>query len=214
MESTREYVSSVSGGSAHVRTTGFTSTRDDLTVIKEQSTTPGTPRIIFEFSQCFNHSTFLIITFVLADAESSVTSVTANKAYEEQMRAKIQAVHAQSPRTVQRNVDQITTEIKNNCDLRIPFKLNTETCNDDVAKVDSMDCEYQEPMEEVEEEEFVVPTGDINPFDKSLIAGLLRKVKFPQSQHSDGYSRLHMNLNKIVPSSMITLGKNCFLANS
>lgn len=128
-----------------------------------------------------------------------------NKTYEEQMRAKIQAVHAQSPRTVQRNVDQITSEIKNNCDLRIPFKLNSEPSNE--TKVDSMDCEYHEPMDEVEEEEFVLPTGDINPFDKGLIAGLLRKIKFPQKQHSEGYVRLNINLNKIVPSSMITLGK-------
>lgn len=129
------------------------------------------------------------------------------------MRAKIQAVHAQSPRTVQRNVDQITSEIKNNCDLRIPFKLNEEPQTEE-PKVDTMDCEFQEPMEEVEEEEFELPTGDINPFDKALIAGLLRKIKFPQSQHSDGYLRLHINLNKIVPSSMITLGECNFPWNS
>ena len=126
------------------------------------------------------------------------------------MRAEIQAVHAQSPRTVQRNVDQITTEIKNNCDLRksINFNLNNEPISDEMTneKVDSMECEEHEPMEEVEEEVFELPEGDINPFDKNLIAGLLRKIKFPQSQHADGYVRLNCNLNKFVPSTMITLG--------
>lgn len=126
------------------------------------------------------------------------------------MRAEIQAVHAQSPRTVQRNVDQITSEIQNNCDLRksINFKLNNESNKDDInyEKVDSMECEEQEPMEEVEDETFELPEGDINPFDKNLIAGLLRKIKFPQRHHAEGHVRLNCNLNKFVPSTMITLG--------
>ena len=126
------------------------------------------------------------------------------------MRAEIQAVHAQSPRTVQRNVDQITSEIQNNCDLRknINFNLNNGPMNDEGngEKLDSMECEEQEPMEEVEEEIFELPEGDINPFDKNLIAGLLRKIKFPQSHHAEGHVRLNCNLNKFVPSTMITLG--------
>lgn len=122
------------------------------------------------------------------------------------MRAQIQAVHAQSPRTVQRNVDQITSDIKYNCDLKksINFKIETETMKDNY--IDSMECEEHEPMEQVEEEDFQIPSGDINPFDKNLIAGLLRKLKFPQSQHAEGYHRIDTNINKLVPSTITTLG--------
>lgn len=127
-----------------------------------------------------------------------------------QAQAQIQAVHAQSPRTVQRNVDQITSEIKKNCDLRksINFKFNEI---DQQEKVDSMECEeHQEPMEEAEEESFQLPSGNINPFDRNLIAGLLKKIKFPQPHHAEGYVRLNINLNKLVPSTTITLGQ-CIL---
>lgn len=142
---------------------------------------------------------------------SNDTLLAANQTYDQKMRAKIQAVHAQSPRTVQRNVDQITSDIQINCDLRksINFNLNNEPFNNEVndEKVNTMEYEEQEPMEEVEEEVFELPEGNINPFDKNLIAGLLRKIKFPQSQHADGYVRLNCNLNKFVPSTMTTLGK-------
>lgn len=70
-----------------------------------------------------------------------------------------------------------------------------------------MECEEHEPMEQVEEECFELPSKDINPFDKNLIAGLLKKIKFPQPHHADGYKRIDTNLNKLVPSTMITLGK-------
>lgn len=143
------------------------------------------------------------------------------------MRAQVQAVHAQSPRTVQRGVDQITSDIQTNCDLRKSMSFNsgpapadsTTADEDDVqAKPDSsMDCEYQphEPMEqetkvnepEIEEPPFQLPDGDINPFDKSLISGLLRMIKFPQEQHRDGYVKLTTNLIKFMPSSSITLGE-------
>ena len=152
------------------------------------------------------------------------------QAYEQKMRAQIQAVHAQSPRTVQRNVDQITSEIKNNCDLRKSITFNGQTSpeqlqlrqqpqlpvldetEDKPPPDSSMECEYQEPMEQVVEEEvneeppFELPEGDINPFDKNLIAGLLRNMKFPQKQHVDGYFKLNTNLVKFVPSTTITLG--------
>jgi len=129
-----------------------------------------------------------------------------NQLYEQKQYTQIQAVHAQSPRTVQRHVDQITSEIKNNCDLKksINLKLNEE---DNSEKVDTMEYEEHEPMEQVEEECFELPSRDINPFDKSLIAGLLKKIKFPQPHHADGYKRLDTNLNKFVPSTMITLGQ-------
>ncbi len=142
------------------------------------------------------------------------------------MRAQIQAVHAQSPRTVQRNVDQITTEIKTNCDLRKSINFNGQVSpeqsrpslpqlEETKEKIDaSMECEYQEPMEQVEEEQeikeeppFELPEGDFNPFDKTLINGLLRNMKFPQEHHSEGYHKLKCNLIKFVPSSTITLGK-------
>ena len=128
-----------------------------------------------------------------------------NQPYEQKQHAQIQAMHAQSPRTVQRHVDQITSEIKNNCDLRksINLKLNEE---DNSEKVSTMECEEHEPMEQMEEECFELPLKDINPFDKNLIAGLLKKIKFPQSHHADGYKRIDTNLNKLVPSTMITLG--------
>jgi uncharacterized protein YydD (DUF2326 family) len=137
--------------------------------------------------------------------EESTESLSANHSCEQKLHAQIQAVHAQSPRTVQRNVDQITSEIKNNCDLRksMNLKLNEQ---DNSEKVDTMDCEEHEPMEQVEEECFEVPSRDINPFDKNLIAGLLKKIKFPQLHHADGYTRIDTNLNKLVPSTMITLG--------
>lgn len=128
-----------------------------------------------------------------------------NQPYEQKLRAQIQAVHAQSPRTVQRNVDQITSEIKNNCDLKksINFKLNNE--EDNREKADPMDYEEHESMEQINEELFEIPTN-INPFDKNLIAGLLKRLKFPQVHHADGYTRIDVNLNKLVPSTMITLG--------
>jgi len=131
--------------------------------------------------------------------------LSANHSCEQKLHAQIQAVHAQSPRTVQRNVDQITSEIKNNCDLRksMNLKLNEQ---DNSEKIDTMDYEEHEPMEQVEEECFELPSKDINPFDKNLIAGLLKKIKFPQLHHADGYTRIDTNLNKLVPSTMITLG--------
>ncbi|XP_043663490.1 uncharacterized protein LOC122626937 isoform X2 [Vespula pensylvanica] len=184
MESTREYVSSSSASSANTRTAalGFTLTREEMSLIKESS-----------LQQTHNDS-------ILATSQP----------YEQKMRAQIQAVHAQSPRTVQRNVDQITSEIKNNCDLRksINFKLSSETDNQE--KTDTMECEEHEPMEQVEEEIFQLPSGDINPFDKNLIAGLLKNMKFPQSQHAKGYMRINTNLNKFVPSTMITLGPEAY----
>lgn len=142
------------------------------------------------------------------EEESNESVLFANQSYDQKLRAQIQAVHAQSPRTVQRNVDQITSEIKNNCDLRktINLKLKEETAPFKEAKVDTMECEENEPMEQVEEEDFQLPSRDINPFDKNLISGLLKKIKFPQSQHADGYIRIDTNLNKLVPSTMITLG--------
>ncbi|XP_012151742.1 uncharacterized protein LOC100880623 isoform X2 [Megachile rotundata] len=188
LESTREYISSSSGNStAHTRNTalGFTLTKEDLLPIKEQSITIG------------------------GEEESNDVTLSTNQLYEQKLHAQIQAVHAQSPRTVQRNVDQITSEIKKNCDLRksINFKLNEI---DQQEKVDSMDCEdHPEPMEEAEEESFQFPSGDINPFDKNLIAGLLKKIKFPQPHHAEGYVRLNTNLNKFVPS-MITLGTEAY----
>lgn len=189
MESTKEYISSSSGSSMHTRTTtlGFTITREDLGTIKEKSN---------------------------SGSLSNDTLLAANQTYDQKMRAKIQAVHAQSPRTVQRNVDQITSDIQINCDLRksINFNLNNEPFNNEVndEKVNTMEYEEQEPMEEVEEEVFELPEGNINPFDKNLIAGLLRKIKFPQSQHADGYVRLNCNLNKFVPSTMTTLGNQAY----
>jgi len=133
--------------------------------------------------------------------------LSANQPYEQKLRAQIQAVHAQSPRTVQRNVDQITSEIQNNCDLRKSINLQFNNEEENSEKVDTMDCEEHEPMEQMEEElSFELPSKDINPFDKNLIAGLLKKIKFPQPQHADGYTRIDTNLNKLVPSTMITLG--------
>ncbi|XP_066588333.1 probable inactive serine/threonine-protein kinase bub1 [Prorops nasuta] len=132
--------------------------------------------------------------------------------YDQKMRAQIQAVHAQSPRTVQRNVDEITSEIKNNCDLRksISFKFSNEETPKE--KIVSMECEDPEPMEEPvdEKEEFQIPSGNIDPFDKNLIAGLLKKIKFPQAHHNKGFIKLNTNLNKFVPSTMITLGTDAY----
>ncbi|XP_015190130.1 PREDICTED: uncharacterized protein LOC107073858 isoform X2 [Polistes dominula] len=185
MESTREYVSSSSASSANTRIAalGFTLTREEMSLIKESS-----------IQQIPNDS-------ILAG----------NPPYEQKMRAQIQAVNAQSPRTVQRNVDQITSEIKNNCDLRksITFKMNSEIDNQEKT-TDTMECEEHEPMEQVEEETFQLPSGNINPFDKNLIAGLLRNMKFPQPQHAEGYVRLNTNLNKLVPSTIITLGPEAY----
>lgn len=135
--------------------------------------------------------------------------LSVNQPYEQKLHAQIQPLHAQSPRTVQRNVDQITSEIKNNCDLRKSISLNLNNEEDNSAKVDIMDCEEQELMEQEEEEEeecFELPSRDINPFDKNLITGLLKNIKFPQSHHADGYKRIDTNLNKFVPSTIITLG--------
>ncbi|XP_024943034.1 uncharacterized protein LOC107269786 isoform X2 [Cephus cinctus] len=186
MESTREYISSSSGSTVHTRTAGlgFTLTREDMLRINGQSTSEG--------------------------MESTESLLAANQSYEQKMRAQIQAVHAQSPRTVQRNVDEITSEIKNNCDLRksISFKINNEKLTE--AKDFSMDCEEHEPMEQVEDENFELPSGDINPFDKSLIAGLLKKIKFPQPYHAEGYVRLDTNLMKFVPSTTVTLGTDAY----
>lgn len=143
----------------------------------------------------------------VVEEESNESLLSVNQLYEQKQYTQIQPVHAQSPRTVQRHVDQITSEIKNNCDLRksINLKLNEE---DNLEKIDTMDtCEEHEPMEQVEEECFQLPSRDINPFDKNLIVGLLKKIKFPQPHHADGYKRIDINLNKIVPSTMITLGQ-------
>lgn len=146
-----------------------------------------------------------LITFVVVEEESN-ESMSASQPYEQKLHAQIQPVHAQSPRTVQRNVDQITSEIKNNCDLRKSISLNLNNEEDHSAKVDSMDCEEHELMEQEEEECFELPSRDLNPFDKNLIAGLLKKIKFPQPHHADGYKRIDINLNKFVPSTTITLG--------
>lgn len=214
MESTREYVSSSSGSSgAHTRTPGlgFTVTREDLLPIKEQSTNQGAKKkrtcflneISFLFIVCNQDFSihFLLNGLIITDMESTEFLLAANQTYEQKMRAQIQAVHAQSPRTVQRNVDQITSEIKSSCDLRKSISFETTA-----AKDDSMEFEEHEPMEEVEEESFELPTGDINPFDKTLIAGLLKKIKFPQQRHALGYTRLNTTFNKFVPSTMVTLG--------
>ena len=185
LESTREYISSSSGSSGgHTRTTalGFTFIKEELAPIKEQSISPG------------------------ENEESKDVTLSANQLYEQKLQAQIQAVHAQSPRTVQRNVDQITSEIKKNCDLRksINFKLNEI---EEQEKVDTMECEeHPEPMEQAEEDSFQFPSGDINPFDKTLIANLLKKIKFPQPHHAEGYVKLDTNLNKLVPSPMVMLG--------
>ncbi|XP_033186447.1 uncharacterized protein LOC117155012 [Bombus vancouverensis nearcticus] len=188
LESTREYISSSSGSSTHTRNTvlGFTLTKEDLVPIKEQSITRG------------------------GEDEIKDVTLSANQPYEQKLQTQIQAVHAQSPRTVQRNVDQITSEIKKNCDLRksINFKLNEI---EQKEKVDTMECEeHHEPMEEAEEETFQLPSGNINPFDRNLITGLLKKIKFPQPYHAEGYVRLNINLNKLVPSTMITLGTEAY----
>ncbi|CAK9799760.1 Mitotic checkpoint serine/threonine-protein kinase BUB1 [Anthophora plagiata] len=189
LETTREYVSSSSNSSStHTRNTvlGFTLTKEDLVPIKEQSISRG------------------------GEDESNDVTLSANQLYEQKLHAQIQAVHAQSPRTVQRNVDQITSEIKTNCDLRksINFKLNEI---EQQEKVDSMECEEcEECEEEAEEESFQLPSGDINPFDKNLIAGLLKKLKFPQPHHAKGYVRLNTNLNKLVPSTTNTLGTEAY----
>ncbi|KAK0081319.1 hypothetical protein PV325_012391 [Microctonus aethiopoides] len=187
MESTREYISSSSGSCGNTRTQfGFTLSRDDLAPIKEQ------------------HS----INQNIKDTE---TLLTTNLSDQQNLRAQIPNIHTQSPRTMQRNVDHITTEIKNSCDLRIPFKLDQELTNNNDNKNDStMDLQYNEPMEEVEEEEFELPTGDINPFEKGIISGLLRKIRFPQSHHSGGYSKINTNLNKFVPSSVVTFGTDAY----
>ncbi|XP_054006125.1 uncharacterized protein LOC128891020 [Hylaeus anthracinus] len=189
LESTREYISSSSGSSVHTRTAGlaFTLTKEDLVPIKEHS-----------ISQCESE-------------EVTDATLHANQLYDQNLQAQIQAVHAQSPRTVQRNVDQITSEIKKNCDLRksINFKLNEIEEQDD--KVDPMECEeHHEPMEQAEEESFQFPSGDTNPFDKNLIASLLKKLKFPQPHHAEGYVRLDTNLNKLVPSTVVTLGNETY----
>ncbi|XP_031839183.1 uncharacterized protein LOC116429876 isoform X1 [Nomia melanderi] len=184
LETTREYISSSSSSSAHTRTAalGFTLTKEDLGPIKEQG----------------------------ESEEGTDVTLSANQPYEQTLQAQIQAVHAQSPRTVQRNVDQITSEIKKNCDLRksINFKLNEV---EEQEKADTMECEeHHEPMEQAEEEIFQFPSGDINPFDKNLIAGLLKKIKFPQPHHAEGYVRLDTNLNKLVPSTMVMLGNEAY----
>ncbi|XP_076280239.1 uncharacterized protein LOC143209017 [Lasioglossum baleicum] len=184
LESTREYISSSSSSSGHTRTaaSGFTFTKEDLAPIKEQGE---------------------------SDEGKDIT-LPANQPYEQTLQAQIQAVHAQSPRTVQRNVDQITSEIKKNCDLRksINFKLNEV---EEQEKPDTMECEeHHEPMEQAEEETFQFPSGDLNPFDKSLIAGLLKKIKFPHPHHAEGYVRLDTNLNKLVPSSVVMLGNETY----
>ncbi|XP_011640900.1 uncharacterized protein LOC105429548, partial [Pogonomyrmex barbatus] len=187
LETTREYVSSSSGSSNYTKTTGltFALTREDMIPFKEQP----------------------VDTIVEEESNESLLSV--NQHYEQKQCAQIPAVHAQSPRTVQRHVDQITSEIKNNCDLRksMNLKLNEE---DNAEKIDTMECEEHEPMEQVEEECFELPSRDINPFDKILIAGLLKKIKFPQPHHADGYKRIDTNLNKLVPSTMITLDTEAY----
>lgn len=74
-----------------------------------------------------------------------------------------------------------------------------------------MECEeHHESVEEAEKESFQLPSGNINPFDRNLIAGLLKNIKFPQPHHAEGYVRLNTNLNKLVPSNTITLGQ-CIL---
>ncbi|XP_011057313.1 PREDICTED: uncharacterized protein LOC105147766 isoform X2 [Acromyrmex echinatior] len=187
LESTREYVSSSSGSSNYTKTTGltFALTREDVIPFKEQPVD------------------------TILEEESNESLLSVNQPYEQKQHAQIQAMHAQSPRTVQRHVDQITSEIKNNCDLRksINLKLNEE---DNSEKVSTMECEEHEPMEQMEEECFELPSKDINPFDKNLIAGLLKKIKFPQSHHADGYKRIDTNLNKLVPSTMITLDTEAY----
>ncbi|XP_072752100.1 uncharacterized protein [Anoplolepis gracilipes] len=201
LESTREYVSSSSGSTNYTtKTTGLTFglTREDMAPIKEQSVD------------------------TIVEEESNEALLSTNQPYEQKLRAQIQAVHAQSPRTVQRNVDQITSEIQNNCDLRksINLQFNNEEEKSEV-KIDTMECEEHEPMEQIEEEEeeeeedeeevsFELPSKDINPFDKNLITGLLKKIKFPQPQHADGYTKIDTNLNKLVPSTMITLGTEAY----
>lgn len=142
------------------------------------------------------------------------------------MRAQIQAVHAQSPRTVQRNVDQITSDIKTNCDLRKSISFNgvapDTTTSDlkppelptlDESGVKPMDYEYQEPMEQVVEEEppFELPEGEFNPFEKKIISGLLRRMKFPLAQHAEGFTKLNGNLAKLLPSTSVFLGKYLLL---
>ncbi|GAB1864553.1 Mitotic checkpoint serine/threonine-protein kinase BUB1 [Camponotus japonicus] len=189
LESTREYVSSSSSSNNYTKTTGLTFglTREDMAPIKEQSVD------------------------TIVEEESNEAVLSANQPYEQKLRAQIQAVHAQSPRTVQRNVDQITSEIQNNCDLRKSINLQFNNEEENSEKVDTMDCEEHEPMEQMEEElSFELPSKDINPFDKNLIAGLLKKIKFPQPQHADGYTRIDTNLNKLVPSTMITLGTEAY----
>ncbi|XP_077258872.1 uncharacterized protein LOC143895515 [Temnothorax americanus] len=188
LESTREYVSNSSGNSSnYTKSTGltFALTREDMIPFKEQP----------------------VDTIVEEESNESLLSV--NQPYEQKQYAQIQAVHAQSPRTVQRHVDQITSDIQINCDLRksINLQLNEE---DNSEKVDTMECEEHEPMEQVEEEMFELPSRDINPFDKNLIAGLLKKIKFPQPHHADGYKRIDTNLNKLVPSTMITLDTEAY----
>ncbi|XP_018374044.1 PREDICTED: uncharacterized protein LOC108768192 isoform X2 [Trachymyrmex cornetzi] len=187
LESTREYVSSSSGSSNYTKTTGltFALTREDVIPFKEQPVD------------------------TILEEESNESLLSVNQPYEQRQHAQIQAVHAQSPRTVQRHVDQITSEIKNNCDLRksINLKLNEENNSE---KVSTMEYEEHEPMEQMEEECFELPSKDINPFDKNLIAGLLKKIKFPQPHHADGYKRIDTNLNKLVPSTMITLDTEAY----
>ncbi|XP_034939383.1 uncharacterized protein BubR1 [Chelonus insularis] len=140
--------------------------------------------------------------------DQSISQDLKNDINDTKMQTKHQAIHAQSPRTMQRNVDLITSEIKNNCDLRIPFNLDVEPLKENNNI--SIECQYSEPMEETEEEEFKLPSGDINPFDKEIISGLLRKLKFPRPHHSDGYTRINKNLNKFVPSSVISLGTDTY----
>ncbi|KAL0113098.1 hypothetical protein PUN28_012366 [Cardiocondyla obscurior] len=180
LETTREYVSSSSGSGNYTKTAGlaFALTREDMIPFKE----PPVDTIVEE--------------------ESNESLLSVNQLYEQKQYAQIQAMHAQSPRTVQRHVDQITSEIQNNCDLRKSINLKLE--EDNAEKIDTMECEEHEPMEQMEEECFELPSRDLNPFDKNLIAGLLKKIKFPQPQHADGYKRIDTNLNKFVPS-IITL---------
>ncbi|KAM0732868.1 Mitotic checkpoint serine/threonine-protein kinase BUB1 [Formica fusca] len=189
LETTREYVSSSSGSTNYTKTTGLTFglTREDMAPIKEQSVD------------------------TILDEESNEALLFINQPYEQKLHAQIQAVHAQSPRTVQRNVDQITSEIQNNCDLRKSINLQFNNEEENSEKINTMDCEEHEPMEQMEEElSFELPSKDINPFDKNLIAGLLKKIKFPQPQHADGYTKIDTNLNKLVPSTMITLGTEAY----
>lgn len=78
-----------------------------------------------------------------------------------------------------------------------------------------MEDDFLEAMEAVGEEfKFDLPEGDINPFDKSLINGLLKKIHFPQSHHAEGFIKLKTNLAKFVPSITVRLGKyNCSKKN-